>query len=181
MELLKISSIRIFNIYNIYNIHNMSNIDNKINIYNILNIHNIFKNIDVPYFLLFFACSIFVIFYGRYRCVNIKNHKDILENMVIKRLAIDGWSISHLCFFMLIGFLYPNSLVLNMILGSIWELFETYIGYYKPDIIHGWGFCDTDKGIKTWWYGKFSDILVNFIGFILGSHLNKLMFLKNKK
>ena len=61
-----------------------------------------------------------------------------------------------------------------MFFGCIWELFETYVGYYKPEQIKGLGFCDTfgsDGKLKVWWYGKWSDLIMNFSGFVLGHYI----------
>ncbi len=128
------------------------------------------------YFLYFFICISIIFLYGRYRCLNLNSHKDPLEISFIKKFSIDGWSFTHLFFFMIIGFVYPFSLYLSMFLGIIWELFETYVGYYKPNFLKGWGYCSTKKTKKIWWYGKWSDIIVNFIGFKTGQYikLNKI-------
>ena len=53
------------------------------------------------------------------------------------------------------------------------ELFETIVGIYKPELINGFGFQLTKSKYKVWWYGKWSDIVVNFIGFMLGSIIRK--------
>jgi len=138
-------------------------------------IKNEYKYLDFSYFAILFSCIIVIFAYGKYRCSHIKDHKDILEFDLIKNsgnYGIDGWSLSHFLFFMLIGYLYHNVFFITFLLGIIWELFETYVGIYEPDIIKGWGFCKI-KGnrYKKWWYGKMSDPIVNFFGLILGIYL----------
>jgi hypothetical protein len=133
-------------------------------------------------YYLYFAVSVVIIFaYGRFRCLNIDKYTDPLENG-IPNTSIDGWSFAHFSFYMLIGYKFPNTFVLTLILGILWELFETYIGIYKPKIFKNWGFCEgkvmlsdsnETKGIKKkWWYGKISDPIINIIGFIVGSLLH---------
>ena len=130
---------------------------------------------DNYYYLYFFICISIIFLYGRFRCLNLNNYKDPLENG-IKKTSFDGWSLTHLFFNMLIGFLYPNTFILTLIFGILWELFETYIGLYEPSIFKNWGFCvSKDKKIKKkWWYGKLSDPIVNSIGFLIGIKINEI-------
>ena len=126
------------------------------------------NKIDNYYLFYFLICSIIIFSYGKFRTLNIKNFKDPLEINFLKSFSIDGWSLTHLLFYMLIGFQYPNSIYLTMTSGILWELFETYVGYFKPSLLKNFGFI-TDE--KMWWYGKFSDIIINFIGFKIGKNL----------
>ena len=134
------------------------------------------KSLDATYFLLYVICISIIIIYGKYRCDHVKDHLDVLEFEAFKgssKYGIDGWSLTHLSFNMMIGYLYPKTLLPSMVLGGIWELFETYAGIYKPELLKGFGFCDTDKKTKVWWYGKKSDIICNFIGFMLGKTIRE--------
>ena len=120
----------------------------------------------------FVVCAVLIFMYGNYRCDN-PDFKDPLET----RLGIgelDGWSLSHLLFFMFIGYHFKGKyLIAAFLLGVLWELFEHYYGEERP----GWlgGDCDmgTDRLDGRWWYGKWSDIAMNLIGLVLGSHLLK--------
>ena len=131
-------------------------------------------NKNVIYCLFIIFCPLLIGLYGYYRCKNLETHNDLfgfsLFNNSQSDYGLDGWSLTHLFFYMLIGYLFPEKMVFTISLGIIWELFETYIGLYKPSIFKEFGFCSTDNS-KVWWYGKYSDILVNFIGFIIGQHL----------
>ena len=115
-----------------------------------------------------------------YRTKNKTTHTDVLEFDLFKgssQYGLDGWSITHFSFFCLIGILYPDTFVLSMSIGIIWELIETYIGVFKPSIMKGYGFYELPGNrYKVWWYGKWSDPVVNFFGFLLGSQiLHKLL------
>ena len=113
--------------------------------------------VDKYYFLLYITCILVIAFYGKYRCTHIEEHKDILEFDLYKnssKYGVDGWSITHLLFNALIGYLYPKALILSMFLGGFWETFETYVGMYRPDIMDEYGFCanevQTDKNMVVW-------------------------------
>lgn len=69
-----------------------------------------------------------------------------MENSFNKKLKLHGWSITHLGFYLLIGYKYPNTFLLTFIIGILWELFEKYIGIYQPKILQNWGFCKTNDG-----------------------------------
>ena len=122
----------------------------------------------------FVVCAVLIFMYGNYRCDN-PDFKDPLET----RLGIgelDGWSLSHLLFFMFIGYHFKGKyLIAAFLLGVLWELFEHYYGEERPGWLGGYGVCDmlTDRLDGSWWYGKWSDIVINLIGLVLGSHLLK--------
>ena len=122
----------------------------------------------------FVVCAILIFIYGNYRCDN-PDFKDPLET----RLGIgelDGWSLSHLLFFMFIGYHFKGKyLIAAFLIGILWELFEHYYGEELPGWLGSYGDCDmrTDRLDGRWWYGKWSDIVMNLIGLVLGSHLLK--------
>ena len=154
--------------------------ENEVKSFNFKNhILSEFKSINIYYPILMLSCVGIIASYGRYRCNHIQEHKDILEFDLFKnssKYGLDGWSISHFSFFCLLGILYPNTIVISMTIGIIWELMETYVGLMKPKMIKGFGFCDMPGNkYKVWWYGKWSDPIVNFIGFLLGKEIHKLV------
>ena len=119
--------------------------------------------------------SLFVIFiiilYGKYKCDN-QNFEDPLEKTII--FGIDGWSITHVTFFALLGYYYPTYFWYAFIWGVIWELCEYLSGKYKPKILSDFGECNklqTDNPDKKWWYAKWTDIICNVIGFLLGIYM----------
>ena len=78
---------------------------------------------------------------------------------------------------MAIGYYFPKKyyLISAFIFGTLWELFEYYYGEKRP----GWlgGDCkklNSDKNDDgKWWYGKWSDILMNAVGLYCGYYLQK--------
>jgi hypothetical protein len=145
----------------------------------------IFNGVDIFYFLIFIICVLVIFIYGRYRCLNTR-YKDPLQRKLFKKISghdLDGWSAVHFMFYLFVGFLYPSSIILTIILSIIWELFETWVGLTKPKFLENYGFCKvaTDKknNNKIWWYGKLSDIIVNLLGFLLGKNINN--YFNNKQ
>ena len=136
--------------------------------------------------LIAFSINVFVIFmYGTYRCHH-PNTKDSLEVQFLHSAEwFDGWSFSHLFVFFLIGtfpFESPWYLLIPFAFGVLWEVIEWFAG--NPDFSFGnsiwenesrigWmvgGKCQmsTDKDDGKWWYGKWTDILMNGTGLLLG-------------
>ena len=146
------------------------------------NIQKEIKFIDFRYILLLILPVLSIFIYGKYRCDNYhkNNNVDRLEFNLFKnshKFGLDGWSITHFTLFFIIGFFYPQIFIITISLGILWELFETFIGIYKPTFIKGFGFCTlTDNKYKVWWYGKWSDLVVNLLGFLCGSYLKKNYF-----
>ena len=143
---------------------------------------NLLKGTNKTYFILVIISITSIALYGKYRCHYINKHNDILEFGLFKnseKWGIDGWSLTHFFGYMIMGYLFPKTLLLTMIGGALWELFETYVGKYKPKLIMGFGFCenisDKTNKYKVWWYGKWSDLVMNFLGFVIGMKLNKYL------
>ena len=133
------------------------------------------KNI---YFLSYFIVDIIIICsYGSYRCKN-PQYKDLLETP-LHIFGLDGWSLSHFVFFVLIGAQFPekNYLIVATIFGILWELFEHYYGKHRPGWLGGYGDCKNLQSDKeedgNWWYGKWTDIVMNILGLYCGYHLYK--------
>ena len=139
---------------------------------------DLFENADISYWLLGATAPLIVFFYGWYRCSNIKTHKDILEFSLFKdskKHGIDGWLLSHYLFFVLLGYMHPNVMRLSILIGLLWEIFEWWVGVYKPKFLEGIGFCPSPSGAKkrgkVWWYWKWQDPVANTLGFITGKYL----------
>lgn len=115
--------------------------------------------------------SIFM--YGNYRCKH-PEFKDPLEKPLFDDLPwLDGWAFSHFFAFFLFGLLHTNFNVLPLIvgIGIAWEVFEHTLGKERPGWMGGYGGCNlsTDKNDDgNWWYGKWTDIVMNCLGLLLG-------------
>ena len=140
---------------------------------------DLFENITLKYIMVLSIAPLVVFFYGWYRCKNILNHKDVLEFSLFKNskeYGVDGWLLSHYTFFMLMGYLFPNTLRFSFLAGLAWETFEWYCGVYKPKCLEGIGFCASPSGAKkngkVWWYWKWQDPIANLLGFMTGKYLS---------
>lgn len=74
---------------------------------------------------------------------------------------LDGWSLSHLLMNFVLGYLFPDNLLLFMIIGIIWEFIEQYI--------HVQSLYDDELITEKWWVGVISDVGMNSMGLILGN------------
>ena len=90
---------------------------------------------------------------------------------------IDGWSVSHVLFFALLGWLYPGRPLQFLLLGAGWEVVETALGQNRLEVsgrrVQLIGDQDA-SGRPTgeadaYWYGKESDIIMDMLGYCLGS------------
>ena len=89
------------------------------------------------------------------------------------------WSLSHLILYMYFGYMFPNMFIEFLIIGIIWEgieaVFPLIVTDYKTQ------FCQNNHRIDckivcqisppNYWYGRFSDIVANSAGFIIGMML----------
>lgn len=113
-------------------------------------------------------CFMVIAAYGRYRCTHPEYHDPLMRKLGI--FDLDGWSVTHFGFFALLGYLYPDTFLVAMSIGIGWEVFEHLAGKNRPAILGGFGDCmTTDPGIQgSWWFGRFSDIITNILGFLFG-------------
>jgi hypothetical protein len=139
----------------------------------VINIYNYILSGQMQYLFYLLLPALFIVSYGKYRCTH-KNFKDPLEKELVH--GIDGWAVSHVFCFMTLGYFYPQSFIPSMTVGILWELFEHYYGENRPGWLGGYGDCNdlaTDKKSGNWWYGKWSDILCNMSGFLVGRGMSK--------
>ena len=139
---------------------------------------DIIEKVPLNYWLVGSIAPMIVFFYGWYRCKYITKHKDILEFSLLKnskKYGVDGWLLSHYLFFVMMGYIFPNTLRISVISGLIWEIFEWYCGEYKPKCLEGVGFCKSPSGSKNrgkvWWYWKWQDPIANTLGFMTGKYM----------
>ena len=122
----------------------------------------------IPYYGLFIIAVLMIFMYGKYRCEH-KKFKDPLETQLF--LGLDGWAMTHVSFFIIVGYFYPETFYLSMVMGAGWELFEHISGKNRPGWLGGYGGCNnlaTDKETGNWFYGKWTDLVCNAIGFAIG-------------
>lgn len=129
-------------------------------------------------FMIYIAFLIFS--YGFIRCKT-NLHDPFMNKLKIgnkKLFDLDFWSILHFLCFTIITYLLPHKFLTIQLFGISWELFEQLLGKHRPDFLGGFGNCEnllqTDKNTELWWYGRASDIIMNFFGGLFGYYLSKL-------
>ena len=126
-----------------------------------------------PVVMITVVLPVFFIFpYGRYRSL----HPEYIDPLMVKIGIgdLDGWSVTHFCWFGLMGYLFPNQGVEVLGCGAVWEGVEWFLGETRPAILGGFGDCPDNINAKRnekWWYGRFSDLIVNTVGFYMTSAL----------
>ena len=123
---------------------------------------------------LFFI--ILIVIFSFVRCTN-KKIKDPLQKILgghNTRFAqmLDGWSISHFILFTCLANMYPNEIPYIIFGGILWEIFEYLTSNSKLTILstlRGISECKivTDES-QTWFYAKYTDILMNVLGCLTG-------------
>ena len=91
----------------------------------------------------------------------------------------NGWKLSHLLFFMFLGYKYPNCFTEATILGIGWEITEFTVGHYFPIFFPNVA-NSIDKNWSNWYYGDWVDVIFNTIGFLIGRQIRLSLNKKNK-
>jgi len=127
-------------------------------------------------------CVFSILAYQAFRCH--EKNKDFKDPLLIQYgiWDIDGWSITHIVFFALLGYLYTKHFVIIMIMGILWELIEDNVMHILTKDISflNCKILTTDnvnsKTNNIWWFGRFSDVLMDLFGFGIGYLIrNKIM------
>ena len=77
---------------------------------------------------------------------------------------ITGWSITHIIWFFIMGYLCPGHIQEFMLMGILWEVLEKIIG-----ILTGKEKFWTSGGTK----GQITDLIMNYIGYVVGEYVKK--------
>ena len=84
----------------------------------------------------------------------------------------DGWSFSHFIWFAIVANMFPNEIPFLVFGGVMWEIFEYLTSNYDfkmLKILRGISECKivTDES-QTWFYAKYTDIIMNILGCFTG-------------
>lgn len=81
------------------------------------------------------------------------------------------WAVSHFVLYFVLGIMFPNCQVLFIIMGVLWELTESTIGYFTKSFFNK---INTDGGeYKDWMSGSFRDVILNVLGLYMGIFIKK--------
>jgi hypothetical protein len=92
----------------------------------------------------------------------IKYYKAMTDTVItINGCKFDWWSVSHVMLYIVLGFAFPHLWVLLIVISISWELLEHLSSCFERQYIH-------KPGDPVYWCGKWSDLIVNSFGFIIG-------------
>lgn len=141
-------------------------------------VNRIINGVNVPCVVLYIIAVMLIVVYGfilrRVKCRDLLG-KEIFNHPICQN--IDGWSVTHFLFFGFLGVLYPGHHLQFLLIGAGWEVIETVLGQNKFGTtgkrIQLIGEQDADGNLTgdddAYWYGKESDIVVDMLGYCLGS------------
>ena len=86
-----------------------------------------------------------------------------LERVYVKSPKITGWEFSHFILYFIIGIFSPKFYEI-LFFGVLWEIFEYVYGVYTNRKKY-W----TSGGVQ----GQLTDIIMNILGFLLGSFISR--------
>ncbi len=136
--------------------------------------HNFVDILKSPNFYVPVLIIVILIILGNFKFSFIKNK---MKTKLFTKgcFDIDLWSLSHLLLYIYFGFQFPDYFAEFLIIGSIWEIFETM--FCKENFHKNIGcrdsnniFCRSIDKINScdYWYGKLDDLVMNMIGFVIG-------------
>jgi len=102
--------------------------------------------------------------------------------LTVPSAVIDWWSVTHIAFFSMLGFLFPDYLLELFVLGIFWEVVEDALspttgkGLVNCERDYNNGFMNAFKTLwckhtaceKDYWYGKWDDVFSNTLGLLFG-------------
>lgn len=140
--------------------------------------NRVIRGCKIPCVALYIVAIMLIIVYGW--ILRRTKTRDILAKTLYTHPLlqdIDGWSATHFVFFGLLGVLFPGQHLQFLAVGVVWEMIETGLGQNKLEVsgkrLQLVGDQD-EEGNPTgkddaFWYGKSSDIIVDFTAYELGS------------
>lgn len=142
--------------------------------------NRVIAGVTVPCVVLYIIVVLFIILYGYF--LRRTRARDVLATPIFDHpicQKIDGWSITHLVFFGILGILYPGNHLQFFAIGVLWEIVETGLGQNNISVsghrLQLIGEQDDDGNTTgkedAYWYGKESDLVMDFAGYCVGSAL----------
>lgn len=111
--------------------------------------------------------------------LHITKTNDFMNKKIIKcdmfgKGCCSSWPISHFILYMILGMLFPDCVLLVIVIGIIWEVIEEMIGYIERKTgykIENTLSSDKTQYSGTWCRGNPYDILFNIAGFYFGKFI----------
>lgn len=109
-----------------------------------------------------------------------RHGEDMAQNDPLNKKIIDipifenccsWWPISHFIIFFVVGILFPNSDLIAIPAGILWEIIEMVIADFFGRQRQGMVDNDKIEYSENWWSGSFKDIVFDIVGFYLGKSM----------
>jgi hypothetical protein len=131
------------------------------------------RGVEIPCVTVYVICVIVIIAYG-FLLSRLKT-RDYMAERVLEKVPevdarLDWWSVSHLLFFGLLGVLYPGKHLQFLVVGALWEVIESAAGSPKSPLAKWMGQnMENNQAASGYWYGRLSDVLMDMVGYTVGS------------
>lgn len=90
------------------------------------------------------------------------NRDPLIHNFFDNNMDLNGWSVTHFIVFAIAGYYGHKHIMCLLFVGIMWEITEVYLYFMNKNL--------TDNH-PDWWYGSYSDIIVDFLGLMTGKYL----------
>ena len=87
------------------------------------------RGITIWYILYFMLVFVLVWCFGIYKCIH-PEEGDIVNEIFP---GLDGWMCTHFITYTIVGVIWPDSIVLTIIISIVWEMLETTLGTLNQD------------------------------------------------
>ena len=137
------------------------------------------KKVHIDILKIFCIIGLIILMISYLKCKKIISNKyDILtKNYNFTKYDflnqyIDGWGLSHLLLYGIMTFIYPNQWQFIFLIGVVWEIIE-FIFSFMP-IFKCYLLNHQRDQVTEWWYARFEDIFMNWLGIIIGYYLKTI-------
>lgn len=121
------------------------------------------------YVAITMICVCAIVTYGNVRCSSKTHFKDPLLTQ-LGLFDLDGWSLTHVIYYALLGYLFPKHMGSLFFVGVLWEIVEEFVlNRLSSARTSCASILPRDDPEQRWWFGRVSDIPMNTIGLIIGS------------
>lgn len=79
--------------------------------------------------------------------------------------CFDIWHVYHILFWIIIGLLIPNRLLIAVIVSISWELIEHWV-FTHEQLLFG-----VPNKCTAFFCGRFEDVIINILGYFIGSYI----------
>lgn len=121
-----------------------------------------------PYDVLFMAALGIFFIGGLMSYLKVEKDPLTIDYGIISNF--DSWAVFHIAFYFVLGCMFPDRYLLFLVIGILWEIFEHYSGKHNMKLFGINAASISDNASTGWVKGKVLDVVVNMVGYIVGSY-----------